>query len=153
MLSERPVHLADVGTQGFPRYLPQLSVDSTAVAAAFARRRLRDRSPERDSAERRARGYGVDMNVTVVGSGNGGLATAFDLALHGHSVRLFDTPHFPDHVAEVATAGGIEGCAEITYSGHDIETALDGSELVVLVGPAYSTEHQATVVAPHLVPG
>ena len=100
-----------------------------------------------------------NMNVTVVGSGNGGLATAFDFALHGHTVRLFDTPHFPDHVAEVAAAGGIhatgeiEGFAEIAYSGHDIETALDAAELVVLVGPAYSTEHQAHVVAPHLVSG
>jgi len=99
------------------------------------------------------------MKITVVGSGNGGLATAFDFALHGHTVRLFDTVHFPDHVAEVAAAGGIhatgeiEGFAEIAYSGHDVDTALDGAELVVLVGPAYSTEHQARVVAPHLVPG
>ena len=99
------------------------------------------------------------MIVTVVGSGNGGLATAFDFAHHGHTVRIFDTPHFPDHVAEVAAAGGInaigaiEGFAEIAYSGHDAETALDGAELIVPVGPAYSTENQARVVAPHLVPG
>lgn len=99
------------------------------------------------------------MDVTVVGSGNGGLATAFDFALHGHAVRLFDTAHFPDHVAEVAAAGGIhgtgelEGFAEIAYAGHDAETALGGADLVVLVGPAYSTDHQARVVAPHLVPG
>ena len=99
------------------------------------------------------------MNVTVVGSGNGGLATAFDFALHDHTVRLFDTPHFPDHVAEVADAGGIhaagviEGFAEIAYAGHDVERALEGADLVALVGPAYSTEHQAAVVAPHLVPG
>jgi opine dehydrogenase len=104
-------------------------------------------------------GYGVEMNVTVVGSGNGGLATAFDFALHGHTVRLFDSPHFPDHVAEVASAGGIhatgeiEGFAEIAYSGHDAEVALEGAELVVVVGPAYSTEHQAAVIGPHLVPG
>lgn len=95
----------------------------------------------------------------MVGSGNGGLATAFDFAHHGHTVHLFDSAHFPDHVAEVATAGGIhatgevEGFAEIAYSGHDAEAALDGAELVVLVGPAYSTEHQARAVAPHLVPG
>src|SRR5580765_4658960 len=87
------------------------------------------------------------MIVTVIGSGNGGLATAFDFALHGHTVRLFDTPEFPDQVAEVAAAGGIhatgeiEGFAEIAYSGHDIELALEGAELIVLVGPAYSTEH------------
>ncbi len=99
------------------------------------------------------------MNVTVVGSGNGGLAVAFDFALHGHTVRLFDSPHFPDHVAEVAAAGGIhatgeiEGFAEVAYSGHDVETALEAAELVLLVGPAYSTEHQAQVVAPHLVAG
>jgi opine dehydrogenase len=99
------------------------------------------------------------MKVAVVGSGNGGLATAFDFALHRHTVRLVDTPHFPDHVAEVAAAGGIhatgeiEGFARIAYSGHDFGTALDAAELVVLVGPAYSTEHQADVVAPHLVAG
>jgi opine dehydrogenase len=99
------------------------------------------------------------MIVTVVGSGNGGLATAFDFALHGHTVRIFDTPHFPDHVGAVAAVGGIEaigdieGFAEIAYSGHDVEEALDGTELIVPVGPAYSTEHQAQAVAPHLVPG
>jgi opine dehydrogenase len=99
------------------------------------------------------------MVVTVVGSGNGGLATAFDFALHGHTVRLFDTPHFPDHVEEVADAGGIhatgeiEGFAEVAYAGHDPATALDGAELIVLVGPAYSTQHQAEAVAPHLEAG
>ena len=100
-----------------------------------------------------------NMIVTVVGSGNGGLATAFDFAVHGHAVRLFDTDHFPDHVAEVADAGGIhatgeiEGFAEIAYAGHDVRAALDAAELVVLVGPAYSTDHQAQVLAPHLVSG
>ena len=104
-------------------------------------------------------GYGVDMNVTVVGSGNGGLATAFDFALHGHPVRLFDLPHFPDQVAAVAASGGIhatgeiEGFAEIAYSGHDPATALEGAELIVLVGPAYSTQPLAEAVAPHLVSG
>jgi len=105
------------------------------------------------------RGYGVAMDVTVVGSGNGGLATAFDFALHGHTARLFDTPRFPDQVAAVSAAGGIhatgviEGFAGIAYSGHDVAIALDGAELVVLVGPAYSTEPLARVVGPHLVRG
>ncbi|WP_395695582.1 NAD/NADP octopine/nopaline dehydrogenase family protein [Nocardioides sp.] len=99
------------------------------------------------------------MDVTVVGSGNGGLATAFDFAHHGHSVRLYDSPHFPDHVQEAAVTGGIratgelEGFAELAYAGHDAAVALDGAELVVLVGPAYSTEHQAALVAPHLTSG
>jgi opine dehydrogenase len=99
------------------------------------------------------------MNVTVVGSGNGGLATAFDFAQHGHRVRLLDSPQFPDQVEAVAAAGGVhatgdlEGFAEVAYAGHDAASALDGAELVVLVGPAYSTEPFAHLVAPHLVPG
>ena len=96
------------------------------------------------------------MNVTVVGSGNGGLATAFDFALHGHTVRLFDTPQFPDQVAEVGAAGGIhatgemEGFAEVAYSGHDIEEALDGAELVVLVG--LGARHGTPGQCPRAVP-
>src|SRR4051812_16126101 len=99
------------------------------------------------------------MKVAVVGSGNGGLATAFDFANHGHTVRIYDSPHFPDHVGDVAAAGGIhatgaiEGFAQVAYSGHDSGVALEGAELVVLVGPAYSTEQQAVAVAPHLLPG
>ncbi len=99
------------------------------------------------------------MIVTVVGSGNGGLATAFDFAHHGHTVRIYDTPHFPDHIGEVTAAGGIhaigaiEGFAEIEYAGHDAGKAVEGAELIVLVGPAYSTEAHAAAVAPHLVPG
>ena len=97
--------------------------------------------------------------VAVVGSGNGALAVAFDFASHGHDVRLVDSAHFPDQVAAVAAAGGIhatgeiEGFAAVTYAGQDAETAVDGAGLVVLVGPAYSTEHQAALVAPYLVPG
>ena len=103
--------------------------------------------------------YGVAMNVTIVGTGNGGLATAFDFALHGHTVRLFDTPEFPEHVKAVAASGGIhatgeiEGFAEVAYCGHDAALALEGAELIMLVGPAYGTQHQAEIVAPHLVPG
>jgi opine dehydrogenase len=99
------------------------------------------------------------MDVTVVGTGNGGLAAAFDFALHGHTVRLFDTPQFSDQVAEVSAAGGIhaageiEGFAKVAYAGHDVGTAVEGAQLIVLVGPAYSTVHQADVVAPHVVPG
>ncbi|GAA0970733.1 Opine dehydrogenase [Nocardioides aquaticus] len=97
--------------------------------------------------------------VAVVGSGNGALAVAFDFASHGHDVRLVDSAHFPDQVAAVAVAGGIhatgeiEGFAAVTYAGQDAETAVAGAGLVVLVGPAYSTEHQAALVAPYLVPG
>ena len=99
------------------------------------------------------------MNIAVLGAGAGGIAVAFDCANHGHEVRLFDLPAFPDHVAavaergEIVAEGDIEGTAGIAYSGHDIDRALDGAELIYVVGPAYSTEPFGEAVAGKLVPG
>lgn len=99
------------------------------------------------------------MKVAVLGAGNGGYAVAFDFAQHGHTVSLFDFEHFATNVEAVAAQGGIrstgqlEGFAEIAYAGHDIATALDGAELVIAVGPAYSTEPLASAAKPHLHPG
>src|SRR3954453_1309284 len=99
------------------------------------------------------------MRVAVVGGGNGGVAPAFDLAQHGHEVALYATPDFETNVVAVARAGGItasgdlEGFAPIRYAGVAAGEALDGAELVVLVGPAYSTEPHAAVAAPFLTEG
>ena len=99
------------------------------------------------------------MRVAVLGAGNGGVASAFDFAQHGHEVSLYATPEFGDNVVAVDAAGGIaasgdlEGFAQIRYSGHDAGEAMDGAELVILVGPAYSTEAHAAVAGPHLTEG
>jgi opine dehydrogenase len=99
------------------------------------------------------------MKIAILGAGAGGSAAACDCALHGHEVRLFDFPEFPDNVAAVAEAGGIraegdfEGFGPIAYAGHDIGRALDGAELVWVVGPAYSTEPFGRAAADHLQPG
>jgi opine dehydrogenase len=99
------------------------------------------------------------MRVAVLGAGNGGVASAFDFAQHGHEVSLFATPEFGTNVVAVNEAGGItatgdlEGFAPIRYSGHDAGEAMAGAELVVVVGPAYSTEPLAEAAGPHLVDG
>ena len=99
------------------------------------------------------------MRVTVLGAGNGGVASAFDFAQHGHEVSLFAPEEFGTNVVAVAAAGGIsasgdlQGFAPVRYAGHDVAEALDGAELVVLVGPAYSTEPLAAVAGPHLADG
>jgi len=75
------------------------------------------------------------MRITVLGSGNGGCAVAFDCEQHGHRVNLFDFEAFPDQIRGVKNAGGIhaegelEGFAPIHHAGHDIEEALSGAEL------------------------
>lgn len=99
------------------------------------------------------------MRITVLGSGNGGSAVAFDCALHGHRVSLFDFETFPDNIRAVKDAGGIyaegklEGFASIHYAGHDIEMALSETEMIVAVGPAYSTRPFAKICQPHLRKG
>jgi opine dehydrogenase len=96
------------------------------------------------------------MRVAVLGAGNGGLASAFDFAQHGHDVSLYAPPEFAVNVVAVDRAGGItargdlQGFAPIRYAGHDAAEAMAGAELVVLVGPAYSTEPLAAAAAPHL---
>ena len=99
------------------------------------------------------------MKIAVLGAGAGGTAIAFDCAAHGHEVRLFDFPQFVDNVAAVAgqkgihAEGGLEGFADVAYSGHDIDVALHESELIYVVGPAYSTEPFGKAVAGKLEPG
>lgn len=99
------------------------------------------------------------MKITVLGAGAGGTAVAFDCAAHGHEVRLFDFPQFPDNIKVVASQAGIHaegdisGFSSIAFAGHDIDAALDESELIYVVGPAYSTEPFGQAVAGRLSPG
>ena len=99
------------------------------------------------------------MRLAVLGAGNGGLASAFDFAQHGHDVALYAPPEFGANVVAVDKAGGIaatgdlEGFAPLRYAGCDVAEALSGAELVLLVGPAYSTEPLAALAGPHLPDG
>jgi opine dehydrogenase len=99
------------------------------------------------------------MNIAVLGSGNGGCAVAFDCAAHGHQVSLFDFEPFPESIKAVQENGGIhcegelEGFQPVAYAGHEIETALDGADIIYAVGPAYSTRPFAEACKPYLRPG
>lgn len=99
------------------------------------------------------------MKIAVLGAGAGGTAIAFDCAFHGHDVRLFDFPQFPENIEVVAknqrisAEGDISGFAEVAYAGHDIGETLKDAELVYVVGPAYSTEPFGKAVAGMLQPG
>ena len=98
--------------------------------------------------------------VAVLGSGNGGLNFAGDLALAGHEVRLFELPRFKDSLQPVIDAGGIElaglcrtGFAKPAVITTDIEEALHGAEVVLIAIPAYGHAEFARVCAPHLKEG
>ena len=99
------------------------------------------------------------MKIAVLGAGAGGTAVAFDCAAHGHEVRLFDFAQFPENIAKIAEQNGIhatgdlDGFAELAGAGHDIDEALNGAELIYVVGPAYSTEPFGKAVAGKLTAG
>lgn len=99
------------------------------------------------------------MNVTVLGSGAGGCALAFDFARFGNCVKLFDFPEFGSNIDAVQkngglhASGGLDGFAPIAYAGHDIEQAMNDADLVLVVGPAYSTAPFADAARPYLKAG
>lgn len=99
------------------------------------------------------------MKITVAGSGSGTLAVAFEWAQQGHDVALVALEDHQRNIKEIAEAGGINaegvlsGFAPVRYSGTDPEVALDGTELVFVVGPSFSTEPLARLLGPHLRPG
>ena len=67
------------------------------------------------------------MRVAVLGAGNGGVASAFDFAQHGHEASLYAPPEFGSNLEAIADAGGItatgdlEGFAPIRYAGRPVE--------------------------------
>ena len=86
------------------------------------------------------------MKICVLGSGNGACATAADWSMHGHEVNMCDLPAFGSALDAVYEQGGIycmgdfEGFARLGYVGTDLAQALDGVELILAVGPSYSSE-------------
>jgi len=99
------------------------------------------------------------MKITVLGSGNGGCAVAFDCAIHGHTVSIFDFEQFSDNIRGIRENGGIysqgelEGFASVVYAGHDVKVALNGADIIFAVGPAYSTRPFAQASKPYLQKG
>ena len=99
------------------------------------------------------------MKIAVLGAGAGGTALAFDYASHGHEVRVFDFPQFPENIAAIASQkgihaeGDISGFAAVVSAGHDIDEALQDAELIYVVGPAYSTVPFGEAVAGKLNAG
>ena len=83
------------------------------------------------------------MNVAVLGGSHGAYATAADLSLAGHRVRLWRR-----NAADLAPlAGGItlkadgrEGLAKLERATADLREALDGAEVVIAPLPATTHE-------------
>jgi opine dehydrogenase len=85
------------------------------------------------------------MNVAVLGGSNGGYATAADLALGGHRVRLWRRA--ASELAPVLKAGAItlvaeqrQGVGRLDRATTDLGEAMEGAEIVIVALPATSHE-------------
>ena len=83
------------------------------------------------------------MNVAVLGGSHGAYATAADLGLAGHRVRLWRRKH--EDLAAVAggimlKAEGRQGLAKLDRATADLREAVDGAEVVVVPLPATTHE-------------
>ena len=87
------------------------------------------------------------------------MAVGFDWAQHGHRVALYSDAAHADNIESVRAKGGItsrgrlEGFAPVAYCGTDVAAAMDGAEVVLVVGPAFATEAFGHALAPHLRAG
>lgn len=95
------------------------------------------------------------MRVAVLGGGHGAYATAADLALAGHAVRLWRRAG--PELAALRAAGGLALVAEgrrakavLEGLTTDLAEAVAGADVIVVPLPATSHEDLARRLAPHL---
>ncbi len=101
----------------------------------------------------------MSETVAILGAGNGGYAGAADLTLRGFRVHLFDT--WEKQLHPIQDRGGIkiidvergeEDFAEVALVTPDIETAVSGADILMVVVPSSAHEHYAEILAPYLTP-
>jgi opine dehydrogenase len=99
------------------------------------------------------------MRIAVLGAGGGGLAVAYEWTSQGHEVALYAQHAHEHHLVPVRERGGIqaegklEGYVSLAAVTTDIAEALDGVDVVFVVGPAYATEPFGRDTRGHLRPG
>lgn len=100
------------------------------------------------------------QKVAILGAGNGGHAASADLALRGYDVNLFELPRFKDNIESILERGGIEitgdageGFAKLNTVTTDVEEAVKGVDIVLIMVPAFGHKPFAEACIPHLEDG
>ncbi len=101
------------------------------------------------------------LRYTVIGAGNGGKAMAAHLALMGFEVTLYNRTF--ENIAAIKARGGItlesqdpkgpQGFGRLACVTSDMQEALERSDVVMIVTPAYAHAEIARNAAPHLCEG
>jgi opine dehydrogenase len=99
-------------------------------------------------------------HYTVIGAGHGGKAMAAHLALMGFHVTLYNRT--PEHVAAITARGGIDvesydggprGFGQLALVTSDMQDALAGADVIMVVVPSSAHAAIAAAAAPHLRDG
>jgi len=100
---------------------------------------------------------GEIVKVAVIGAGNGGQALAGYLSVKGFSVNLYNRSE--KRIKSLKKNGGIQlggrfkEFADLDCITTNVEEALDGVDLVMVVVPAQAHRYVAEICAPHLSEG
>ncbi|MFH1442193.1 MAG: NAD/NADP octopine/nopaline dehydrogenase family protein [Candidatus Omnitrophota bacterium] len=112
----------------------------------------------------------MGKKITVLGAGNAGHATAFEISLNGGEVMLFEHPSYAKSLDGIRQRGGIEAVKELQAEGKavasvlsgfakianltiDPKAAMDFSDVVLLMVPEFAHEAIFKMVMPYLRDG
>ncbi len=100
------------------------------------------------------------MIITVLGGGNAAHGLAGDLALKGHTVRLWENPGFAagikylqENGMVIKMTGIIEGEAHLSMVTTDAEAAVKGADIIYCMMPSFGQESAFEHIAPYVEPG
>jgi opine dehydrogenase len=99
----------------------------------------------------------MPSTATILGGGNTAFATAANLTLKGFDITLYEILNFETMLEPILDNGIIHllgteetGAAKIHRVTTDIEVALEASDLILLIVPAYAHKPFALACAPYL---
>jgi len=100
----------------------------------------------------------TSTRYTVIGAGNGGKAMAAHLAIMGFEVTLYNRT--PDNIAAIKARGGItlesqnpsgpSGFGALAHVTSNIQEAVEGGDVLMVVIPSYGHGDIARSAAPYL---
>ncbi len=97
--------------------------------------------------------------IAIFGAGNGGIASAGDLAMRGFEVSLYELPEFKTNIEAFNVSKRIElveaitGYGEIRNVGVDFAEATKNADILLVVTPAVAHRKIAALLAPHVKEG
>ena len=97
--------------------------------------------------------------IAIIGAGNGGQTTAAWLSNQGYRTRIFDV--MEDTVAKLNELGGVNiyghtdfpGFGKIEFATTDLEKAIEGCEVILIILPEIYHVSIGKMMAPHLKDG